>query len=314
MLKFDLNRIRNILKKEYLEVWNHLTDNLFLTQIPIIKKIGWRIMAVNNMELGKILLNISKSDLNASKLLYVNGHYSQAIFFLQQSAEKATKCYGLMTGIITEDSLKSKIGHSPAKIYGIMANKQREKIDAIKKIKKDPILKENMIIQKFEIKKSENNLKILLKFIVNGKMSSISKKNLMDLIKDLNELLDYTQNFSVDEHFKEFKKQFKWIEVTDDTPDNKKITTEEQLKDRFIETKKDLVDVPFISVSLLYISVITQKHTNISRYPENGKNPLQIYNESHPLIESFMQIIKIMEVVLEKMSELISSKHDFITS
>lgn len=54
------------------------------------------------MNIAEILLEISKKDLEAAKCLYENKFYSQAIFYLQQSVEKAAKSFGLLTGMIDE--------------------------------------------------------------------------------------------------------------------------------------------------------------------------------------------------------------------
>lgn len=55
-------------------------------------------------EYNWIFMEISKMDLAAAKCLYKSGLYSQAVFYLQQSVEKAAKSFGLLTGTVKENS------------------------------------------------------------------------------------------------------------------------------------------------------------------------------------------------------------------
>ena len=61
-----------------------------------------------NMSIAEIFMEISKMDLAAAKCLYKSGLYSQAVFYLQQSVEKAAKSFGLLTGTINENELKGR--------------------------------------------------------------------------------------------------------------------------------------------------------------------------------------------------------------
>ncbi|MCD6371860.1 MAG: HEPN domain-containing protein, partial [Candidatus Aenigmarchaeota archaeon] len=79
------------------------------------------------MRIEKELLEIAKKDLESAKILYKNNLYPQAVFFFQQSVEKANKALGLMLKLVKEDELKNYIRHKPIKIYGrIFRNKLRE--------------------------------------------------------------------------------------------------------------------------------------------------------------------------------------------
>jgi len=64
----------------------------------------------------KELLDIAKSDLDASERLYEDGSYNQAVFYLEQSIEKTAKAFGLEVGIIEEEELQS-LGHHHEKIF-----------------------------------------------------------------------------------------------------------------------------------------------------------------------------------------------------
>ncbi len=64
------------------------------------------------MKLSKTLLEIAKKDLEAAKCLYEKELYPQAIFYLQQSVEKAAKSFAIMTNMIKEDEVKA-VWHYP---------------------------------------------------------------------------------------------------------------------------------------------------------------------------------------------------------
>lgn len=55
---------------------------------------------------------LSKNDLDASKLLFQKGLFALAIFHLQQAVEKAAKAVGLMVGLVkSKDNLTKEVGH-----------------------------------------------------------------------------------------------------------------------------------------------------------------------------------------------------------
>ena len=100
------------------------------------------------MEIVEILFETAKKDLQASKYLYNNALYPQAIFHIQQSVEKATKCFGMIFGIISEKELK-KIGHNPIKIYEKEYEKMADKNKELTKlIEYYPNIEKTQLIKK----------------------------------------------------------------------------------------------------------------------------------------------------------------------
>jgi hypothetical protein len=67
---------------------------------------------------------IGKADLRASKLLYGQKLYPQAIFYLQQSVEKSVKAVGLLLSLVKPDKedLTREVGH--ATIFGILVRRK----------------------------------------------------------------------------------------------------------------------------------------------------------------------------------------------
>lgn len=65
-------------------------------------------------------LKCADDDLASAKLLYHNKHYSNSLYHLQQSVEKATKAFGLGLKLVHRPSdMRKKIGHKPLNLIGI---------------------------------------------------------------------------------------------------------------------------------------------------------------------------------------------------
>jgi uncharacterized protein (UPF0332 family) len=69
-----------------------------------------------------VLLKIARKDLEASRILFREKLYSQAVFFLQQSVEKAAKAMGLREGWVSKEQLKHNIGHRAWKVFTEISN------------------------------------------------------------------------------------------------------------------------------------------------------------------------------------------------
>jgi HEPN domain-containing protein len=258
-------------------------------------------MLVVLLELDITLLLISKTDLEASKLLYFNKNYSQAIFFLQQSIEKATKCLGLMANIIKEDELQRKISHTPTKIYQKLINEQIKKLNK-PKTKKNFFIKEFMKIRKVDDDNIILMLKTLKHFIddnTGNKLVKIHKNDINGLISDLNEFISEKSDINLDyNNLENAKKEI--IALHSNPKYASEYLSEISNVDLIRFIRIFIYTSVIISTGLLFLSIITQGHVVISRYPEKEMNPIQIYNKNNPLIENYTNILKIMELVLDK--------------
>ena len=83
------------------------------------------------MEIDLVLLEIAKKDLEATKILFNNMLYAQAIFYLQQCIEKAIKSLGIKRKIITESDLWKEIGHKALKVFSKSYNQFRNEIASL---------------------------------------------------------------------------------------------------------------------------------------------------------------------------------------
>ena len=77
------------------------------------------------LEFGSVAL----SDVRSARILYSRGYYSQSIFLLQQSVEKASKGFGLLMGAVQPDVKQLySIGHAPLRVLRSSSEFQ-ERID-----------------------------------------------------------------------------------------------------------------------------------------------------------------------------------------
>ena len=73
------------------------------------------------------LIEIAKSDLLASKLLFINGFYMQSTFYLQQGVEKANIAFVIFNGVIKTDEIKN-LGHDHIELHKKAINFQLDKV------------------------------------------------------------------------------------------------------------------------------------------------------------------------------------------
>lgn len=71
---------------------------------------------MTNEDFLNSLIEIAKSDLASSKLLFDNGLYLQSTFYLQQGVEKANKAFAIFNEIIKADEIR-KLGHDHIELH-----------------------------------------------------------------------------------------------------------------------------------------------------------------------------------------------------
>jgi len=152
------------------------------------------------------LLNIAKSDLEASRVLYENQLYPQAIFYFQQSVEKANKSLALVTKQVTEKELYRNIGHEAIKIHEKAIKRQKDKYEQFNDhLKLFPELREVGFIENFNIKREIRQFDFFLSYINKirhdkNKLIHMSSWDISRLLKEMekgkNDIQKEMQNLS----------------------------------------------------------------------------------------------------------------------
>ncbi len=284
------------------------------------------------MKISEALFKIARKDLEAAKCLYEKEFYPQAVFYLQQSVEKANKSWAIVIGIIKEGEAKKAL-HNPLKIYIKSIKKQREELEkVIAIIKKVPEVKETKLMKDFDVGnyykgvvnlldvfeflEEEAAYKKLIEeilFIQEGEIRSIiSKLNNLELQKV------HPKDIKISE--KDFiEKKESYIELYDvlhrfNPPKFEKSKNDvgiltlnlvEQSREEVIREIQSILNGMYVSYSLYCLSFIMLPHATVTRYPDNNHDPLKIYNKNQPLIQLFDDLVEIMEKTLSKMENIL---------
>ena len=246
------------------------------------------------MKFAETLFEIAKKDLEAANCLFERELYPQAVFYLQQSVEKATKSFGN----ISEKDAK-KIGHKSIEVYKKLLEEEKKKLENLEKtIEKFPELQKTKIVGDPDLgthrKKLDNSLKLLPE--INRKTDYIfTKEMIKNLIELLNEIKSLpTPLYIISEQESEEAKRA--VEEVLDVFYNgypekvkeakQKLNTfwHSDLKEQMIkEIGRNLVDCIYVSHSLEILSIImTPFHAINTRYPTKEHNPLEYYNDNLP--------------------------------
>lgn len=265
------------------------------------------------MDTAQILYEISKTDLKSANLLFYGKCYPQAVYFLQQSTEKATKSFALKQGIIKENELNGRngIGHKPLEIYKRILDEALKIFHSLENV--GGSLEFNSLTEKMNIE--HKGLEGLFKQIDELNQEKVSKLSTTEIEGLINEFYTYVQNIS---ELSSFKFPNNFFEMANNLPANLGLAESslddsddfDMVKNEMIKNKKvvesavhTLFDLSYVFLALLYLSIITHGHSTVTRYPVDY-NPLEYYTEDSPIIIHFKQIMVIMEETLNKMDRL----------
>jgi hypothetical protein len=236
-------------------------------------------------------LRISLEDIEASRILLKNNFCPQAIFYFQQSVEKATKYIGLSSKIIEEKDLQSDISHKFLKIFKKAVKVFNEKYTPNSK---SDFEKEFQFIQDFI---RQNSLDITIPQIIE------QIENYKSEIPDT--FFDYTKIATPEDLVCTLNK----IDPNNTDIEVIKMHSNDKLFRRIIEerSKKFLIVFPGYIQSILILFVlgcVINDHFSYVRYPDSKmKNPSSIYNKENLLIISLPFFLDTTEDCIKKILE-----------
>jgi hypothetical protein len=67
-------------------------------------------------------------------------------------------------------------------------------------------------------------------------------------------------------------------------------------------------DLYFIYFTIKVCALLTIKHSSLTRYPEEGKDPLKIYRSTLPLIKKQPLFMNLLELAIHKLAKFESPK------
>ena len=264
------------------------------------------------MNLAEEYLKIAKKDLEATKILYENKLYAQALFYFEQSVEKANKGFALTSNKYSEKYM-IKVNHDVTKIYKDIIIEQKRRYENLSRnLNQVSELKNTVFAKNFDIeskkKECEESLRNLAEIQTkrNNFNSTLEIRGILKEIrvnnKEIKELKKSVSNFRLTENnWEEMKNDiFKLFE----NPDNNNLAyslqkemDDSKLNIQELETvikKLYLQMIHFMSVYFyLYpLGILSLPHAVIARYPKEDLSPMDIYNQKLPIIKHLPDLIE----------------------
>lgn len=270
-----------------------------------------------------IWIEIALDDLKSAKLLYGAKQFRTSYFLFQQASEKANKAFALLAGEMTTEQLND-IKHNQFRIYRKRLVKHEAKIKTlIDVIEPFNHTRSHEVLNKDVLVSHKDSLHEGLSFI-----DGIKDRDLVGIsLEELNKL--YKQILNLEKAKikmpKSFDKQLRrmWLKIADwiggfETQEARDI------KEQFLKTLEDeafakefegiivkwmqvMIDIAVIQQTLYICALLTIQHSSLTRYPEAGKNPMQIYSNKLPLVKKQPFFMDKLEEALTKMSRLFNS-------
>lgn len=270
-----------------------------------------------------VLLDIAKRDLTAAKCLFREKLYPHAIFYLEQTVEKAIKAMGLHYKIITEDELEV-VGHEAVKIYIKILQGLKDKVKRFQdKIKRFPRLKHTTLFEEFEKIGPDKFDEILTNFesFLRYSHQQLTDKKLGKALLELTKLEEEISSQKIKikkDDINNVKSLVREVvnAMSEESPATHEIIIKRELEKidsltpQLMSNLVESLAIPlaicynhllFLSKALCPLAVSVRYP-----YPKNGHNPLKVYTEEHPLVKRFEQLSNIAEKALNRLEELFS--------
>jgi len=266
------------------------------------------------MNLAEEFLKIAKKDLEATKILYENKLYAQALFYFEQSVEKANKGFALTSNKYSEKDMLD-FNHDVTRIYKDNIIEQKRRYENLSRnLNQISELNNTEFVKNFDIeskkKECEESLRNLAE-IQTGRndLIFISTCEIRDILteisendKEMKDSIKSVSNFRLTENdWEEMKndifKQFENPNNNNFASSLQKEMDDSKLNIQELETgiKKmylQMIHLMSVFFYLYPLGILTLPHAVIARYPKEDKSPMDIYNQKLPIIKHLPDLIK----------------------
>lgn len=255
-------------------------------------------VAEGNTVVAKRWLEISKEDMETTKILYGKGHFAFAVYHLQQAFEKLAKGYYLLTGRITPEQAKD----------------HRFVLDRLKKEFKEEDMKNIFEListlnkKTFDLTNSESALSILEKSEDDLRMASKE-----DLTKIISSMELYENNLKSRDTLNILEAKinkpslFRLIKYLLSHYSIFRIRDSEVREAISEYNLKEYISYLLLSTRLHYLCVLTFSHFNTPRYPyiPNSKVNFYSYNTKLGIVSIMPQFISLFDEIFDAISSKI---------
>jgi HEPN domain-containing protein len=263
------------------------------------------------MNLAEEYLKIAKKDLEATKILYENKLYAQALFYFEQSVEKANKGFALTSNKYSEKYM-IKVNHDVTKIYKDIIIEQKRRYENLSRnLNQISKLKNTKFAKNFDIeskkKECEESLRNLAEIQTerDNLNSTLEIRQILKEMRENNEeikgLKKIVSNIRLTEkNWKEMKNDI--LELFENPENNnlasvlQKEMDDSKLNIQELETGIKKIYLQIIQSISVYIylyplGILTLTHAVITRYPKEDMSPMDIYNQELPIIKHLPDLI-----------------------
>ena len=266
------------------------------------------------MNLAEEFLKIAKKDLKATKILYENKLYAQALFYFEQSVEKANKVLALTSNKYSEKDMIN-FNHDVTRIYkdNFIEQKRRyenlsRNLSQISELNNTEFVK-NLDIESMkkeceeslrnlaEIQTERNNLIFISTWEILeilAKMSG-SDKEIKDSIKSVSNFILTEKDWEEmkNDLFKQFENpnNINFTSLLQNEMDDSKLSIQE-LETGIKKFYMQMIHLMSILVYLYPLGILTLPHAVITRYPKKDLSPMDIYNKKLPIIKHLPDLIE----------------------
>ena len=274
-------------------------------------------MEENKIPNKKIFLDIAFYDLKASKILYQNSLYPQAVFYFEQSVEKTCKFILIDQNIVNINELNAKIRHNSIivfKHYTEHMIKRFSSIYNLDDVHDNPgeilyrkIFFPQKLVQSLQkaLKEIENQSKLRFKELKQSDFNLFFKMLKYFSNDPYSELKsDHGDFFSSDPEIV-LNSILKYLNLDENDRKtlNAKMNEGDFKKDLIINLKDTMISTQELVRNeqiLMVLARIFSSHSENTRYPETdlSKNPQTIYNDSNILIKNLKKLYQYQEQAL----------------
>lgn len=272
----------------------------------------------DKVELAKVYIDLSKSDLKSSQILFENNQYPECIFHLQQSAEKIIKAIAVDTYSFTIEQIKN-VSHTPLKLIRKIIDAQKEKNqEIVYSLRDENRTTESMFVKNYNPQSLLNSLNHSLseldKIVTYIKTQKINENDAIELIMEMNNILnseDETDNEVKETIMQSIESEVMWnIQSNDANYDYGEIFNKMKEDESFYIVKQKIDSILKIIPDFLksfgismIIGLLTSQAVESCRYPLKDKekiiSPLEEYDRSNFIIKNYIVISEFLRKGIE---------------
>lgn len=266
-----------------------------------------------------VWIDIAKSDLKSSILLYNLKQYRTSYYFFQQASEKTFKAMLMVYGITDKSKIRSA-NHDIFKLYKLLINLPERKNKKPGKTLEPSIDLNNLVSGDADKKQTLEEVEIMFKKLSNKDIFKVTHKDLEQSMNEIKRSMFY--KITLPKIYgalakRKLNKFLKWLE---DKNSKKTVYAKSKLESAF--NQENFVEsYPFIEKmvnmwsgmsSLVYgvmiCTLVTARHNNLTRYPIEEFNPLKVYRKRLPVITKQKELSSFLKKALNTLSIMASNK------